>query len=146
MEKQKNVREKRETESQSQLNDLRERNRIQKENNKEYFYKGVRNSGNQKRNTICKFFLEGWCKKGWKCEYSHPRSNGNMYVGECWRERAGYCKFGNQCKYTHRSGSEKGVGNRRRNFIMDSKGWNRNWRTEGNGNLASQNIGTNRAE
>ena len=58
---------------------------------------------NERNKGICKYYREGWCKKGNMCDFSH---NSPMYddrrKSECWQyNNNGYCRFGIHCKYSH---------------------------------------------
>jgi hypothetical protein len=64
-------------------------------------------SANKKKNKKCTHYLNGYCKYGKKCEYSHEeptnlhnlesKTNNNIF----YRQKNGFCPYGTQCKYSH---------------------------------------------
>ena len=47
-----------------------------------------------RKDSICRYFIENRCRKGIECEYKHERK-------ECKFFEKGLCKYGEQCKYIH---------------------------------------------
>jgi hypothetical protein len=53
---------------------------------------------------LCKFYLNGHCKRGKNCRYLHSESEREKWLNqkkECRYYNLGYCKEGSLCKYIH---------------------------------------------
>ena len=68
------------------------------------------NSNNSKvNNPICKYFLNGYCKYGDKCIYSHmnvydnKKEESEKEIKECPNYKIGFCEKGNQCPFIHKN-------------------------------------------
>ena len=74
------------------------------------FHYYISNSNNSKvNNPICKYFLNGYCKYGDKCIYSHmnvydnKKDESEKEIKECPNYKIGFCEKGNQCPFIHKN-------------------------------------------
>ena len=73
------------------------------------FHYYISNSNNSKvNNPICKYFLNGYCKYGDKCIYSHmnvydKKEESEKEIKECPNYKIGFCEKGNQCPFIHKN-------------------------------------------
>ena len=61
-------------------------------------------SKNHENQILCKFYLNGHCKRGKNCRYLHSESEREKWLNqkkECRYYNLGYCKEGSLCKYIH---------------------------------------------
>jgi len=79
-------------------------------NNNIKFHYYFSNSNNSKSNIpICIYFLNGYCKYGDQCIYSHINNYENKEeesekeIKECSNYKIGFCPKGNQCPFLHKN-------------------------------------------
>ena len=61
-------------------------------------------SKNHENQFLCKFYINGHCKRGNNCHYLHSESEREKWLNqkkECRYYNLGYCKEGSLCKYIH---------------------------------------------
>jgi len=72
-----------------------------------YYFSNPNNS--KVNNPICKYFLNGYCKYGDKCIYSHmnvydnKKEESEKEIKECPNYKIGFCEKGNQCPFIHKN-------------------------------------------
>ncbi|KAF4116591.1 hypothetical protein G5714_004080 [Onychostoma macrolepis] len=54
----------------------------------------------ERKDTTCKYYMHGACKKGNDCEFSHDLKNSKSDMN-CKYYRKGTCFYGDQCRYDH---------------------------------------------
>ena len=72
-----------------------------------YYFSETKNSTNY--NVICKYYLNGYCKYGDECIYSHIKNysekeeeSEKKEIKECLNYKIGFCEKGNQCPFLHK--------------------------------------------
>lgn len=74
------------------------------------FHYYISNTNNSKNNNpICIYFLNGYCKYGDRCIYSHidnyynKEEESEKEIKECSNYKIGFCEKGNQCPFIHKN-------------------------------------------